>query len=83
MEVPPDGSCLGSFVEKYLNEPTTVQYHCEDSCNSNLEAENRNMIKAIQDTNFIIILLRRTIATEHGYEIVENKIKGTDNIRIR
>ena len=83
MEVPPDGTSLGFHVEKYLNEPTIVEYHCEESRHSKFEAEKRNMIKSIKDTQFIIILLRRTIATQYGIELIENQIKGTDDISIR
>ena len=41
------------------------------------------MVKSIEDTQFILILLRRTMATEDGIELVESKIKGTDDIKIR
>ena len=81
MEVPPDGSNINEYVEELMNESDIVQYHCQDGCQSNFQAENRIQIKSHPE--FIIIILRRSVMAENGLEIVENTFNSTNNISIR
>ena len=83
MDVPPNGSKLNEHVENTLNGYLEVEYDCHDGCNVKSGAENRSMIKSCQDTNFILVILRRVIQGEAGPELLQNSITATDNICIR
>ena len=83
MDVPPDSSKLSDFVEKNMTESLVVQYHCQDGCNAYYQAETRTHFKSVNETKFIIVLLRRSIMTERGPEIVKNKIMATHDLKIR
>ena len=80
MEVPPDGSHLGEQVEQYFSESCFVDYSC-DLCGFQL-AEKRLFLKSAVQANLMTILLRRSIQGEDGNEIVVNKIKAAEDIKI-
>ena len=80
MEVPPDGSLLGEHIEQYFSESYFVEFVC-DLCQYQL-AEKRMFFKSALETNCITILLRRSVQGEDGNEIVINKIKAVDDIKI-
>ena len=81
MEVPPDGSCLGQKVEEHFNESNFVDYFC-DGCKSKSIAEKRMFLKASVETNFFVVLLRRSVLGEDGHFIVTNRIKAVDDITL-
>ena len=83
MEVPPDGSELSDYVEEMINESSIVQYHCQDGCQANFQAETQTMLKSVNQAKFITIILRRSMMTENGAEIVENRIGSIKNISLR
>ena len=83
LEVPPDESALSQYVEEALNEGCMVDYHCEDGCQKKFQAEKRTVLKSARATQFLIILLRRSIFSEQGHELVLNKVTSTENINIR
>ena len=60
-----------------------VDYHCEDGCREKFQAEKRTVLKSVRETQFLIILLRRSIISEQGHEIVLNRVNSTENIHIR
>jgi hypothetical protein len=64
LEVPPDESFLSQFVEQTLNEGCMVDYRCEDGCQENFQAEKRTVLKSVRETQFLTILLRRSIISE-------------------
>ena len=74
MDVPADGSNLKDMVEKTINEGSIVQSHCEDGCKAQFQAKIRSIIKDVNETRFIIIILHRSIMTDNGIEIVTNMI---------
>ena len=80
MEVPPNGSNLGPQVEQYFNDSYFVEYTC-DLCEFQL-AEKRLFLKSANETNFITVLLRRSVQGEDGNEIVVNKINALDDIKL-
>ena len=82
MEVPPDGSSLAEYVEENINESYIVQYRCEDGCQANFQAEKQTMIKTVEETEFIILLLRRSITSQEGVEIVANSIVSTKIVNL-
>ena len=81
MEVPPDGSCLGHHVEEHFNESYFVDYYCEE-CKSQSLAEKRLFLKATVETNFLVVLLRRSVLGNDGNFIVTNRIKAVDDIKL-
>ena len=83
MEVPPDGSNMGEYVEEMINDSCIVQYHCQDGCQAQFQAEKRFMLKSVNKSEFLIVLLRRSIMTENQVEIVENSIQSTNNLLLR
>ena len=61
----------------------TVEYRCEDGCKVRSQAEKHSLLKSVKDTQFITIMLRRSILSEAGLEIVSNKVYADGNIDIR
>ena len=82
MDVPPDGSSLSQYVEKHFNESYFVDYKCE-RCNSKSGAEKQIYLKSVNQTEFIIILLRRSIKGENGPMIVQNKINSVEEVTLK
>ena len=83
MDVPPDNSKLSDFVEKMITECSIVQYHCQDGCNAYYQAENRTQLRSVNEVQFILVLLRRSVMTETGPELVKNRILPTHDLKIR
>ena len=81
MEVPPNGSSLGQFVEEQLNGSYHVDYKCE-VCNLNSKAEKRWILNSIEETNYITIILRRTVQEDGENVILRNQINAVEDIRI-
>ena len=81
MEVPPEGSTLSNFVEEQFNGSYLVDYNCE-SCNMSSEAEKRLVLNSVENTNFVIVLLRRSVLGDEGNRIIKNKINAVDNLRL-
>ena len=83
MDVPPEGSNLSEHVEELFHDGTMVDYKCEDGCNTKFQAEKKSVLKSGKETEFIIIMLRRSVLSDNGREIVLNKVDAGDNICIR
>ena len=83
MDVPPDGSNLSEYVEELINESCIVDYHCQDGCGVRFQAEKKSILKSCEDTELIIILLRRAVQGENGNLILDNKTISTDCILLR
>jgi hypothetical protein len=81
MEVPPDGSCLGQHVEEHFNESFFVDYFCE-RCKSQSLAEKRLFLKTSLETDFMVVLLRRSVLGDDGNSIVTNKIEAVNDIKL-
>ena len=81
MEVPPDGTNLSQHVEFYFNESSIVDYYCEE-CEVHSQAEKKLMLKSVNETNFIIIILRRSVLGADGNLIVANKINAVLDIHL-
>ena len=81
MEVPPEGSKLSHHVEEQFNDSELVDYKCE-VCDKASQAEKRLMLDSVESTNFIIVLLRRSVLGDEGNRIVANKIHAVDDIRL-
>ena len=72
---------LGKHVEEHFNESFFVDYFC-DGCESQSLAEKRLFLKASLETNFLVILLRRSVLGDDGNFIVTNMVKSVDDIKI-
>ena len=83
MDVPPNNSNLGNYVEQTLNDGQVVEYHCEDGCKARFQADKRTMLKSVKEAQFILVMLRRTIMSEYGIELVPNNVNSGDDINIR
>ena len=82
--VPPNGSRLNQFVEDMLNGFIRVDFKCEDGCKMKKGAENRMMIKSCQETDFIIIILRRVVQQgDLAPMIVQHTAESFHSINIR
>ena len=81
MEVPPHGSSLGRFVEEQLNGSYHVDYKCE-VCNKFTKAEKRWILNSIEETKYIIIILRRAVQEDGENVIVRNQIVAVKDITI-
>ena len=81
MEVPPEGSSLSKSVEELFNESYLVEYFCE-ACKEQFQAEKRLILNCVQNTQFIILLLRRAVQGDVGNIIVGNLISATDDIKL-
>ena len=87
MEVPDSNSDLSYFVEKQLNESESIDYyHCEKrygGCGNRGGAEHSTKIKTLSDRHFLIVILRRLTMTEDNrFEINDNRVSATGDIKI-
>lgn len=83
LDVPPEGSILSEYVEQALNDGTRVEYRCEDGCNIRSQAQKQTLLKSGKETQFIIVMLRRTILSEFGPQVVFNNVSSERDIDIR
>ena len=81
MEVPPDGSSLGQFVEEHFNESIIVEFVC-DECGGKFQAEKKLVMNAINEADVITILLRRSVQSDEGNMIVANQVEAVNDINL-
>ena len=83
LPVPADQSSLRFDVEKLFNSSETVDYHCEDGCKQRGLGEKRTTLKSVRDSKFIILILKRAVTSDQGYQLVKSKVICTDPVEIR
>ena len=81
IDVPPNRSKLNQYVENALNGFVKVEYNCSYGCKNG--AENRSMIKSSEETEFLIIILRRVVGFLESRRIVQNTTDSLHSIHIR
>ena len=81
MEVPPEGSSLGQYVEEHLNGSMIVDFICAE-CGETCQAEKKILLNSTNETDYITILLRRSVYGDEGNEIVTNKIEAVNDIHL-
>ena len=81
MEVPPEGSSLGQYVEEHLNGSMIVDFICAE-CGETCQAEKKILLNSNNETDYITILLRRSVYGDEGNEIVANKIEAVNDIHL-
>ena len=83
LDVPPDGSDLSDYVEQAFHDGDLVEYRCEDGCNVMFQAEKRTVLKSVKDTKFIIVMLRRSVVSDSGLQLLSNNVNPQGEIKIR
>ena len=81
--VPPNGSDLKIYVEKFFNEGSSLWGNCKEGCKIYSQKTERNQLHNSDEAKFLIIILTRGIQTLDGYELVDNKISSTEPVTIR
>ena len=83
LPVPPDNSSIRSDVEQLFNGSEIVEHNCKDGCKKKGQGEKRTTLKSIRDTKFIILILKRAVPSENGYQLVENRVNCTEPVELR
>ena len=82
IEVPPDNSHLNNSVEEMLNISELFAMNCEN-CKKLVQKEKRLQLTSASESEFITVILRRTVETLDGYELNKNRTICTDDVFIR
>ena len=83
MPVPPNHAVLRDYVEEYFNKRSKCLLFCDGDCEALTEKTKWVSITDSDEAKFLIVILTRGIETLEGYSLVKNKIKSTENIKIR
>ena len=83
IDVPANNTCLSTYVSEYLHTSELVGKNCEDGCKKFVQAEKRSKITEINQTEFIIVILRRAVQVTGGYSLIDNQVIPTENLYIR
>ena len=82
LDVPNNDSSLSMCVQDFFNKASMIEKFC-DSCNKIVFAEKRTQLLSADATELFIVLMRRVIDTENGYELNRNNLVSTNNVSIR
>ena len=82
-EVPPENADLSEYLGYQYNTSELVGVKCESSCNKMVQKEKRMRISNVEETEFITVILTRTMDTEDGYKFNTNNIESTNDLLIR
>ena len=82
IEVPPDNSHLNNSVEEIFNISELFAMNCEN-CKKLVQKEKRLQLTTASESEFITVILRRTVETLDGYELNKHRIISTDDVFIR
>ena len=83
IDVPPTGSNLSSYVSEYLNTSSLIGKKCTSELDKLVQAEKRLRITSIRETEFIIVILTRSMQTDHGFKFMKNEVTVTEDMFIR
>ena len=83
LDVPEDNSNLKDFIEEHFNMSYLTGQNCDDGCKKFNEVEKSFKMTLIDEAEFFIIILTRTVQTLDGFRLNQNKITATDNVFIR
>ena len=83
LDLPPDGSNVGAYIEDYLNISSLKCIFCEDACQKLCQKEQRSRITNSIETEFLTIMLTRAVETLDGKTFLKNKIVSTNDVYIR
>ena len=82
LDVPNNDSSLSMCVQDFFNKASMIKKFC-DSCNKIVFAEKRTQLLSADATELFIVLMRRVIDTENGYELNRNNLVSTNNVSIK
>ena len=80
--VPANNSNLNDYLEEVFNQSDLVTKRCEDGCNKIVQAQKQSQLVCGKDTDFITIVLSRSISTNEGFEVNFNRIVATNEVFI-
>ena len=83
MAVPPKHAYLSTHVEDYFNERSKFGCYCDEGCKAFSRKTKWISLTNSDEMKFLIVILSRGIETLDGFQLVENKIKSTEDINIR
>ena len=73
-ECPADGTHMNEFIQNKLNQPESVtDWRDEDGCNKK-GAGFFDKIKSTEESEFLIIIIKRVVNFGYGQQILRNKI---------
>ena len=74
---------MSEYLGYKYNTSELVGVKCESSCKKVVQKEKRMRISNVKETEFITVILTRTMETEDGYKFNTNKIESTNDLFIR
>ena len=82
LDCPNDGSKLSTCIEDYFNHGELVESTCE-ACGFRGVGEKRKLLENLKDTQFIIIILKRTGSDYRGRPLINtNDVSPIDNLKL-
>ena len=82
MDLPSNNSSLSESVENYFCTSNLSAWTC-NNCKNNCQSEKRTEISLVTETEFLTIILTRTIQTQDGFELNKKEIICTNDVYIR
>ena len=82
-EVPSENGDLSECLGYQYNTSELIGQICKSSCNKMVQVEKRMRLSSVKETDFITVILTRTMETEDGYKFNTNKIESTNDLFIR
>ena len=81
--VPANNSNLNEYLEEVFNQSELVTKRCEDGCQKIVQAQKQSQLVCGESTDFLTIVLSRSVATDEGFDINCNRIVSTNEVFIR
>ena len=82
-ECPEENTLMSSFIESKMNGSVLVQgWKDEDGCGKITDGGNSTKINKMNETNFLIFVIKRLISVEGQLQIVHTKVPVGGNILI-
>ena len=82
LPVPSNNEDLNNHVEEYFNINELVGVRCEN-CKKLVQKEKGLKLTSVDEAEFLIVILQRTIETLDGYELVKDRTVATNDVYIR
>ena len=82
MDLPSNESSLSESLEDYFCTSNLSAWPC-NNCNNICQSEKRTQIGLVTETEFLTMILTRTIQTEGGFELNKKEIICTNDVYIR
>ena len=83
LDVPPDSCELSRSIDEYLNTSSLVTLRCESICQRNVQKEKTSILTRTNETQFVLVILSRAVATVDGYQFNSNRTISANDVYIR